>query len=98
MKIADLKLEEVAFGSIGDKAGLGFGWSDLHIYFEDTALSAHPSIEIRIPVGYADDDSIQVVRQRTFRRALECLQLAVETMNAAVLPPVEEPAVVSPSH
>jgi hypothetical protein len=96
--MSDLKLEEVAFGSIGDKLGLGFGWSDLHIYFDDTTLKAHPSIEIRVPVAYDDDDSIQTVRQRAYRRAIECLQLAIENMEAAAPAPVVKATPVSPSH
>lgn len=86
--MSDLKLEEVAFGSIGDRLEFGFGWSDMHIYFNDTTLSAHPSIEIRIPVAYGEEDSIQSVRLRTYRRAIECLQLAIDNMASAAPPRV----------
>lgn len=89
--MADLQVEEVTIRRIDDMLDLGFAWAYINIHLKPDATTAHPSIEIEVPLVYGAEESIGAVRAKAYDRALAILRAAVDQLADNPPPPVEKP-------
>lgn len=89
--MTDLAIDVVAIRRVDDMLALGFAWAYIDIHLKPDATTAHPSIEIEVPLVYGEGDSIGAIRAKAYDRALAILRTAVDHLAANPPPPVEKP-------
>ena len=86
--MVDLKVESVVIEGIRNMPGLGFAWADVFVILEADDTTAHPGIEIEVPLTYRADETMGVIRSRVYERTIAILRATVEHLEAS--PPVSE--------
>lgn len=76
-----IDIDHFSIGQIGDILAVGddsFGWVTVEISFKWDANTAHPSFDIRVPIEYRRDWTVDQVRAAAWERAVAVVRFLAD--------------------